>query len=346
MTIVDRNYGNRLQNYALQEFIMKMGMDVETIYPITQNQFNYFKMIIKSVCLKLKLDKKRPFWKWDDFDFKYIKKDYYEVLEKNKNVKKYDKVVVGSDQVWNPILYYFDPYKVFLKFVPKQKRIAYAASMGIDEVPNQWKKEFSESISEFKMISMREKSGAEAVGELINKKIPVVLDPTMLLLKEEWSILAKKSRIRKKRPYALKYYLGKHNVEFDMAITNYAKKYGLELVELGHDTPFIGPKEFVWLIEHCAIMFTDSFHGSVFSILFHKKFWVFERPSQKDTGLMNSRIETLLTTFKLENRKICNLEDARNKNMSDEIDYFLVERILKVRRNFAQNILRKAINEK
>lgn len=345
MTIIDKNYGNRLQNYALQESIKKIGRDVETIYPI-ESRSNRIKLTIKSEILKLKLDKRRPFWKWDDFDFKYIKKIYCELSEKNKDILEYDKVIVGSDQVWNPILYYFDPYKMFLKFVSDKNRIAYAASMGIDKVPEQWRKEFSKSLLEFRMISMREISGAEEIGKLINKEIPVVLDPTMLLLKEEWADLAKKSRIKRKKPYALKYYLGKHNLDFDIEISNYAKKNGLELIELSHDTPFIGPIEFVWLIEHCNIMFTDSFHGSVFSILFHKDFWVFERPLQKDTGLMNSRIETLLITFKLRDRKISNIKDVRNKDMSEKINYFSIDEILNEKRNSSQNILARAIDDK
>lgn len=332
VTILDRNYGNRLQNFALQNVVKQLGYKVVTIDTRQKVKFYHVKNSIKTLLLKAKYNRIQPFWVWEVFDYKYIAKAYINLSNLQAKSCRFDKIIVGSDQVWNPILYYFKPEYMFLEFAKSNQKVAYAASIGINSVPKEWVAKFKKGLNDFSAISMREIDGAITIESIVNRPIPVVLDPTMLITRDVWSNLADKSNVKKKNKYILKYYLGKKNDSIDNAISQYAVANEYEVVDLmGGKLKNIGPIEFLWFIKNCEMMFTDSFHGSVFSILFHKNFWIFERPAQNDTGEMNSRLHTLVTHFDIQDRMLkvndfnydINFEQKIN---FEKIDYVLMEK--------------------
>src|SRR5699024_4424214 len=122
----------------------------------------------------------------------------------------FDFFIVGSDQVWNPHNLHGTSF-YFLDFAPKEKRISYSASFGIDSIPEKYEKLYIEKLSEMSHISVREHAGANIVKKLTGTDAPVLVDPTMLLTKDEWLSLSKRASNRPKSPYMLTYFLGGPN---------------------------------------------------------------------------------------------------------------------------------------
>ena len=240
---------------------------------------------------------------------------------RNNLNEKYDYFIVGSDQVWNPNFWSkkCDHANIrFLKFISKEKRIAYAASIAIPEIPKDKEQFFQDSLNEMKAISMREKAGADLVKSLIGREVPVVVDPTILLFKEEWQKIEMVPEWYHGEKYILTYFLGNPSP----VIENIAKKNNWEIYNLMDKNNFdlytSRVEEFIYLINHAQLVATDSFHASVFSILMNTPFLVINR-QQKGAADMTSRIDTLMELFGYQDRYIvngkCNLSDKEILNM-------------------------------
>lgn len=348
ITLVDRNIGNRLQNYALQEFFKKKGFEPQTI---GWRKFDRKKIAIKSFIKKyyLALTRKKSYnYTWDIFDLNIDWSDViipYDAKEVDENVRtKFDYFVVGSDQVWNPNFYYYVP-RAFLRYADDKQKIAFAASFGVSEMPADYEEEYASALGKFKCISVREDAGREIVKKLINKDAEVLLDPTMLISVDEWKKVAKKSKYKPKEKYVVKYFLGDESKEYDDFIKAKAGELGAKVIDILHsdDTWIIGPAEFVYLYEHAEAAFVDSFHGSVFSILFNKPFLVFDRIGTSGTGNMNSRIETLLNTFGLEEHRVTDLVSANKVDMT--FDNNKVQEVLFKKREEASKFVERAFGK-
>lgn len=348
-----KNYGNRLQNYALQEVIKSLGFEVETII-IEQgnNDSKYSKQLLtilnknlikrlgrKILNIKNKKSIEIRTTKFKEFSKKYITETKYNITDVNlpkENLSEYDNFVVGSDQVWNPF-YIKNSSLYFLSFAPIEKRIAYAASFGIPSIPNEFKKRYEKYVAEMKYISVREEQGADIIKEMTGRDVQILLDPTMLLHRDQWISIAKVSSNKPKTSYLLTYFLGDISNSTKANIKKIAKDKKLQIIDLAnlkdirHYTA--DPSEFIDYINSATLFCTDSFHGVVFSILFEKPFIAFKR------GKMNSRIDTLLSKFNLEDRKWENIRVIPNIY---DIDYTHVIKILETERNNAYDYLKSA----
>lgn len=330
----DGNFGNRLQNYALQTVLEKRGANVTNLddshtKPISSHQKK--KEIIK-------------FW-LGVFGSKYYKKSHKMVLgreERNKvllsfsnsyihnrvkvthtNVPdNFDLGIVGSDQVWhhwdvirnpddsivkNPDgTNRLDPTELpyyYLEFLPSEKRASYAASFGFTEFPEEDLNEHIQGLKGMKYISCREQSGCDLVKSVIGGDVPHVLDPTLLLSASEWRELEKNvnetARAEADTPYVFGFFLGNCTDEYREEIEERVKEQGQDtkVIDFSDITnkkiASYGPIEFLYLIDHAEYVFTDSFHCTVFSILFGKQFLSFRRQQE---GFLNmfGRIEELL----------------------------------------------------
>lgn len=301
------NYGNKLQNYALSKTIEKKGFIVETIWVnscFDGNIFTSFLRHIKHNISKCKDDRTMNFIKFNNefIPMSDIKINFYTNLKLVD--KRYDYFITGSDQVWNyNLTHNFDLY--FLEKFNVSKNISYAASFAIDTIPNNMKKSYKNGINSIKHISVREDRGKGIIEELTGRKdVEVLLDPTMLLTSEEWDKVSKKPTMLKKDKFILNYFLGELSEERKKEIDRVAKENDCEVINiLDKKSPFYecGPSEFLYLEKNAFLICTDSFHSSVFAILYNTPFLVFEREDK--TVSMNSRIETLLSKFKLEDRK-------------------------------------------
>ena len=321
ITIESFNYGNRLQNFALQHTLEKLGYEVETIQRNPAKSYQtHIKRWAKKVIQRISRSKGARF---QEFDTLIRHSKYYATnSEISDNIKQhFDYFIAGSDQIWNPY-YDFVGSVECLTFANPEQRIAYAGSFGISSLPVSKQALYKEWFSDFNHISVREEAGAQIIKQLTGKDVPVVLDPTLLLTASDWRSIEKKTCDMPVGDYVLVYYVEDMSTSFREAVEK-AKKT-MTVIDIkakqknGHEWS-VGPSEFLWLIDHAEILYTDSFHGTVFSILFHTIFRVFERDGIK----MNSRIDTLLNILAINQEKtdFTNVEKRLEVLRKDSIQF-------------------------
>lgn len=348
ITINDNNnYGNRLQNYATQEFFRKnYGIDVYTIKNtilLNKNNKN-FKYFIKYIVANINLLRERvSISKRQQCFNKFNKKIKYNkfIINWYGNYKKvsdsYDAFLVGSDQVWNP---YGRMSDIELLAFTNKRKIAFSPSFAVSEIRKSDKEILKREINKFDAISVRENEGKRILEEITDKDIEILVDPTMLLYSTDWDKIMKKPKQLKSDRFILNYFLGKLSIERKNEIEKIAKENGCEIINiLDKKSPFYktGPSEFLYLEKHAFLICTDSFHSSVFALLYNKPFIVFEREDK--VVKMNSRLNTLLSKFKLENRYY------KGKITKDllEANYEEAYNILEEERKKSDIFLRKAL---
>lgn len=344
ITIIDNNnYGNRLQNYGLESTLKKFNLNVDTIQNETYSNTKKFFILRQLKKLLNHNDENSNINRKENF----AKFNHYLNFSKKKNAfshfSDYDYVVVGSDQVWNPNFGRLREVDLLTNVKPS-KRIAYAGSFGISTLPTKYKHKAMREFTKFKAISVRENQGKKIIQELTDRKdIEVVLDPTMLLTANEWNAISKEPeqiKLLHGKKYILSYFLGNLSLQRKNEIERIAKENDCEIINLlDNNSPFYscGPSEFVYLEKNAFLICTDSFHSCVFAILFNKPFVVLKR--EDDTESMNSRIDTLLGTFKLTNRYSTDI--ITNELLS--CDYTNAMKILEKEKEKSINFLKKAL---
>lgn len=349
ITIIDKNnYGNRLQNYALSKYIKnRLQCNVETLenYSYSNSKKMYLIRIVRNYILNLRhkenynLNRQNNFLDFDN-KIKYASKK----INCFSNLNGFDYLIVGSDQIWNPEFRRLRDIDL-LKTVTPEKRISYAASFGVNEIPENLKENVSKELKKFKAISVREDRGKEIVEELTGRKdVEVLVDPTMLLTSEEWDKVSKKPTMLKTDKYILNYFLGELSEERKNEIERIAKENNCEIINiLDKNSPYYecGPSEFLYLEKNAFLICTDSFHSSVFAILYNRPFIIFDR-EQKNLVSMNSRLETLIKKFKLKDRKFEGKITEKNLNH----DYTEAYEILEEERKKSDKFLRNALDIK
>lgn len=334
------NFGNRLQNYALQKVLEEQELKVETIISSKSVKNNLIlskgRRVLKIIS---KRDKRSKFFR--EFNKKYIKFSdtvRYENINESVFSDKYDAFFSGSDQVWNPNFHFNSDFE-FASFAPKNKRYSYAASIGVSEIKDEQIEAFVKNINGMNSISVREADSIELIKKLTGRDAFLHVDPTMLLEKnvyEEMECIPPQGLPPK---YLLTYFLGSVTEEYKKNIQKLSEALGTEIIELsewkGSKYYDIGPQHFLYVINHAEYICTDSFHGSVFSILFHKNFSMMQRVGNDIS--MNSRILTLAQKFGIEQRIDNNLDLSIAKT---PIDYIAVDRILEDERNKAKNYIK------
>lgn len=271
-----------------------------------------------------------------------------------KELKRYDVVVCGSDQLWAPSNVISDYFT--LTIIPTSiRKISYAASFGVDKVPNVLKCRYKRFLSRFEAISVREERGRELIYELIGRDAKVVLDPTLMLEKEEWNYLSEQSRIKIGEPYIFCYFLGTNQKHRDFA-KELAKRTQTKIVTFPHfkihntadenfgDEPIYnaGPIEFLRLIRNAEYVCTDSFHGTVFSLIFERSVAVFERFEKDSAESTNSRIYTLLDNVGILDSIYRDEKDVESY-LSNKIDYEAIQKKLDYLREKSFRFLDEAI---
>lgn len=358
------NYGNRLQNYALQKFLSRYAEIVDTIWYEKKNFLPEkplwdWKILIKCILNRHNMRKNMKYSYGKDcikeynikkFSDKYIKIKYDYGIRENLN-NEYDYFIVGSDQVWNPQYNgYF--YEKFIKFAEVKKRIAYAASFGLNYIPDNKKSLYKESLRQMNYISVREKVGAGMIKDLINKDVPVLVDPTILISKEEWEKILMKPDWYNGEKYIFTYFLGYsfENKDIREKLEKFGNKYGYKVFNLmdksNLDLYTSKVEEFLYLIKNASLVCTDSFHGAVFSIIMNTPFVVIERDTKNKELKMNSRIESLLELFGLKDRCIENNMFNVFDNKFWNVDFSNVEAIQKREIKRSKDFLERALNLK
>ena len=320
------HYGAQLQAYALHKTIGDMGVPCEIIDYVRPDTLMGNSLFKKGLSPRSLMSNAHTLLHYPAFKKRYSRfnafvkehmrlgeKRYLKFEELMADPPKYDLYVCGSDQIWNPLIFTpkdFDS-SFFMPFAGDKKRIAYAPSFGIAKIPDGLQKKLKGYLETFGSLSTRESQGARIVEELTGRTAEVVLDPTLLLKESEWSSLCAKPG--NTQPYILCYFVS-DPTPFMNAIQIVAKELRLPIICLCGSRRRIpgsrgrifnaGPKEFLSLFREAAFVMTNSFHGTVFSILFNKDFYSFES-SRNDSGKsVNSRLQTILKILGLEDRLI------------------------------------------
>ena len=356
------NYGGILQAYALQYKLRGMGHDVVTVrdnYHGENLKYTYKYYLIR---LFIKIMSSIKVIKYirssnstlnsyinsynvgaNNYNFinRYIKT--ITLFEKNactssKKITKYDVIIVGSDQVWRPL--YVSPYIYMLEFIKDLDitRIAYAASFGVDTIDEYSAEQIqmgSSALKRFKAISVREDSGVKLCKEHFGVKAEHLLDPTMLLNVDDYIRLIESSNKKKKRKekIIMCYILDKNKEKMDV-VNHISTQLNLEPIEVMPKETFdsktkdvsecVYPHVSEWLagFRDAEYVITDSFHGTVFAIIFNISFIAINNSVRG-----SARFDSLLKMYGLENRLISSVDDLTENHLKP-IDY---ERINKIR---------------
>lgn len=316
------NYGTVLQAYALQKFLRNEGYNVQNIDLLPTVVQKFLNLIKQGNPPYLFLEKLEGYLarracpnpislKVRDGKFNNFLKENlnltkrYSVFSDLKELKNmYDVYICGSDQIWSPT--YFSP-SYFLDFTDNdRKRIAYACSFGINEIPVRKTERTRKLIERFNAVSVREESGRTIISKLMDKDVRVNVDPTFLLNEDNWKEVVADRIVEDN--YIFCYFLS-YNHNYWVKVQQIAddKKLKLVLVPTTKETYNIdarifadaGPSEWLSLIKHASLVATDSFHCCVFSIIHRRNFMVFKRFSDKKSNSRNTRVYNLLNTYEL-----------------------------------------------
>ncbi|MHB8077050.1 polysaccharide pyruvyl transferase family protein [Desulfosporosinus fructosivorans] len=366
------NYGSSLQAYASKKYLSSLGYEAEII--------GYRDGLIKGRDIRFKklfVMLLRTFWRPSLFKKTFstykkslqkeinedAKKAFLEFTDKRLQVKKYtwrglklyarsDNVlacVCGSDQIWNATNIYIDPI-FYLKFAPKQKRIAYAPSFGKSKIPKYNKGIIRKYVSRFDYLSVREEQGANIIKDLTGIDVPVMIDPTLLLDKTDWlNTVNDLKACERGKKYILLYFLDKPSSAAIWYIERLIEVYNCSAIAIPYQhsefddldcytSVSAGPLEFIDLVLNASFVCTDSFHGTAFSINLNIPFLTFKRNYGTATD-QSSRITSLLDKLKLEDKFISETESSKEINLEYQMSFENSNRLLACERQKAKEYL-------
>jgi hypothetical protein len=296
----DTNYGNRLQNFALQEAIRSLGWEAETLRnrpptwdrvllaPRMMHDIGHdFAGFARRASTRVRervggdvppgapryLTRRRS--AISEFARTHIDSSPHHFSEVSPDhwAQRYACAIVGSDQVWNPT-YRRAQGIDFLDFVSEPRRIAYAASFGVEHVPGFLRSRYRSWLQGIPHLSVRESGGRRIVADLTGREVPVVLDPTLLVDLSVWDRLIARQPPITPAPYAVRFFLGQPTPEQDAWMRGHADEAALALVDLhalDHEM-FAGvdPAGFIAAIAHAEVVYTDSFHAGIFALRYRR----------------------------------------------------------------------------
>lgn len=329
------NYGNRLQMYATQKIYSELGYDSEILKIISKNRIkDKLKKIIKLIIdFKNEKIRENKIKRFEEHSKKYIKesKKYVNFFKPNKSLNEYyDFFSVGSDQIWSQnVVNYKNKDLIFLRFTSKEKRIAYSPSFGHSEIRFEYNDLLKEMFSGFEEISVREQAGKNIIQKILpQKKVEVLLDPTMNVDKKIWEEFSEQHKYKPQKKYIVTYFLGNPCKKALEVLEKYEKDYQVvKLNDFSQKKYYdINPSEWVDFIKDSSLFLTDSFHGVAFALILGKPFSVYERIGGSS---MNSRIQTILSKFKVEERADLDKDDQLLLSPLPNIEDILIQEKIK-----------------
>ena len=369
------NYGTKLQAYAVQKKLSQLGFNSEIII-YNSRKDTRARIVIKKLFspqkIKGRIDSMRnranlKSYRIDELTSKRnrainsLDNRLYSLtpeISGYNNLKKYTQkhsaIICGSDQVWNPEA--IEAGFTSVEFISGIPKIAFSPSFGVSSIPPKMMRRYKRFLNDFTALSSREARGAQIIREITGRVVKVTADPTLTLDKETWEEFCSYSNlVIPSFPYIFCYLLG-DNAEHRKAIKKLSEITGYKVVSLPHfkgyaksDKGFadvelyeVNPADFVLLIANAQFICTDSFHGTVFSIIFHKQFFVFERYSADDVKSTNNRIQSLLSLLDSEDRIIKECLEIEGK-YNNTIDYTAVDQRLSLIRRETDQYLQHAM---
>lgn len=354
------NYGASLQAYALQETIKTMGQSCEIVdynpwylYDRYQfwnignkkwekNLFTKFVYYIGKFPDKLRLERRKHcFEKFNDGYFNMTKERYYTHEELQQCAC--DVLICGSDQIWNPLVENGNDGAFFGEYLKTKKVISYAASIGVDKIPEEKKVWFKSKLNGLAAVSVRERSVQNELQGLGIPDVKWCIDPVYLLDKRSW---IEKLKLKLNTEKYMLIYMFEGDKQSEEIIRFAAEKMSLKIYSINSsrcsfaDRNFhiSGPKEFLELLMNATIILTNSFHGVAFSIIFRKQFWTLERKG------LNRRIADMLDFAGLDNR-VLTKANVKEINLQEKIDYVDAEKCISLRIKESKRYLKSCLEE-
>ena len=374
-----RNYGSVLQSYATFITLKSIDNNVEVIRYKNRSSFKAkleialrirlkYLMNIKMVKNKLRKVFKgdhdyidiltRRGEKFDQFNALFLDftNEFGSIEDVCKSLEKDKYIIIGSDQLWGPEDIICDYHT--LNWVPEGvSKIAYATSFGVSELPCYLKERTKVFLNKMDMISCRETAGVEIIKNLLGQSVPQVCDPTLLLSRKKWDEIASERKIVDE-PYIFVFFIGDNPIQRKRVATLRGAT-GYKIVSIQHLDQYIpsdehfaditvndaSPQEFISLIKQAEYVVTDSFHATIFSVIYEKRFLTFNRYESNSSGSRNSRIDSICNKLGLNERR-CNPDDDIYEKINNDIDFKKVNHILNVWRKESINYLTKALEVK
>jgi hypothetical protein len=354
------NYGAMLQAYALCKTLEGKGNEVRFVdfYPMRAELKNKRKLpvrnlrglIVRGVEMLLYPVFKKRFLNFESFRERYLPVTnvrYKTDAELEKVPPVFDAFICGSDQIWN--MEQGGTPAFFLRFpTGKSKRLAYAASFGRGEVPEQYKEKLADWLKSYDSISVRESSGIDIIKNATGMDVPQVMDPVFLLKITDWSAIAKEAVYKGE-------YIAFYSLEVSRELSDLVEfisgKFNIPVVVLGKGGRFIlkckskmaidsGPAEFLGWFKNARFVITNSFHATAFSLIFNKPFYSVPHSTR------NTRLESLLKLVDLQSRQITSLSTIKELNAEEimNIDYSHVNSIIEAEANRSDQFLKCSIS--
>ena len=362
------NYGAALQAYALQEKVKELGKSSEFIRfsdthgndDSTKGVKDYLRALhsvgysIKTY-LTIRKEGRKQNELFADFQERFLNKSvkYYRAIEELEADEAFYKgFIAGSDMVWSDIGQNLEVY--FLTFVPKIKRLSYAPSLtGRDNETFEEKEKYANWINQISYLSCREQYGVDYIKQNTGREAKKVLDPTLLFGKTQW-----KEKLdlfeKKEKPYILCYLFRGITKAVEKKVKQYAQAHKMELKfipmtpkERMHNLKrgfagAYGPKEFVEEFLNATLIFTNSFHGLLFSLIMNKPFYTLHRGEGNEWAKHEERMSNILEQLELQNRFI--FETQLPESPDFNIDYDTVNEKLEILRKDSISYLSDALN--
>lgn len=355
------NCGSMLETYAMQETVRKFSEPEivnyssdgqKELYSVFRKNSSFKKIVLNALSIPAAKKIARNNEKYREFQKKFFTTSK-EVDEKSLSDTEYNAVIAGSDQIWNVTIEdYNDAY--FLNWVKQAKKIAYSPSFGAKN-PAKYAKDIDKIkgfLSDFDALSIREKNGQKWLSEL-GFKAPVLLDPTLLLKQKDYEKLEDNSCTPKEK------YIFFYSPGFDRKMCRFvktvAKKYGYKVItwstrayfikfvwQFGFKLPkYENPSVYLNLIKNAELVFTTSYHGTIFSTIYRKKFYCL-----KNGGMYgdDDRVRTLLEQLDMMNRLI-EFNYDNNFDYLKDVNYEKYEKSLKPLQEKSRDYLKKSFED-
>lgn len=346
------NFGSALQAYALQNVIEQLGYHTQILNyrNLKFGKQNQNKQKLQSLMHILFSKRIRRFsYPYQFFQQKYLRQTRMvtDVEDLTRISRSFDTVICGSDQIWAPNVY--NPVYL-LKYIPDEvRKVSYAASIGLSEIPDSLVQAYREALQRFYAVSIREIIGKSLLHEKCGVEAKVVLDPTLLLTRKQWERIESTVADVKGKNYLFCYFL-KENNNYRNRVEQFAKENNMDVIgwsarkqddEWMTQLNQIGPCEFLWLIHNATGVVTDSYHGTIFSLIYHKRFITIERFNANEGICQNSRIDQLRSNFGLSNEIVP--QNLPGKLCVADTDYSLFDEQLEKLRESSISFLKEAL---
>lgn len=339
------NYGAVLQTYALQQTLLKLGMECKIIdYRKDEFEKEYRNLKFDSLSLR-EIYHTLKCWmvrKKNVAFLNFIEKNLnltepcYNRQDLEKATKDLDILLTGSDQVFNYYTTYNDE-NYYLSFGSNKKKYSYAASFGFNQFNPKYDEQVRNWLNGYEQISVRENEAKQYLEKLLNRHVYLHCDPSFLLSKDEWKCFVRNS---KRKKYVLVYSVGRSKALIDTA-EQIAKKHRLEVLYIKYTYEKCGtarvitdasPEDFINLIYNAEYVVTNLFHGLAFSMILEKNFYL----CIQDNVCTNSRLFFLLEQYNLLNRIV----DESKGIIDKDIDYSEIRKRIEMERGQAKDYLK------